>query len=316
MILEIYTIGILLDIWLGDPRWYPHPVRFIGKVISCLNRFLLKEDLSPKKKFINGILLVFFTLLPISIFVYLFANIATGSLLHFIINSYLFYAALSLKDLKDSTIKIYNALKTNDLKMARKYLSYVVGRDTVYLPEEEIVRGAVETIAEGFADGVVAPWFYFLIGGNLLTWIYKGINTLDSMVGYRFSPYTYYGRASARLDDMFNYIPSRIAAFSMLAYAILSKKDVKKGYHIFTRDRKNHPSPNGGNPESAMAGILGVRLGGVNYYRGHKSIRGFIGDPVKPLQKEMIKEAIKIIYGAGFILFILGGLFLWLLTLL
>ncbi len=311
MILEIYIIGIIVDILFGDPKWLPHPIRAIGKVISYLNKFFLKEDLSPKRQFTNGVLLVFFTLVPIIVSTYFLSKISISTILYLTINCYLFYTALALKDLRDSTLKIYNALAKKDLKSARIYLSYVVGRDTENLPKEEIVRGAIETIAEGFADGVVAPWFYFLIGGNIFTWLYKGINTLDSMVGYTYSPYTYYGRLSAKLDDLFNYIPSRIAAFSMLAYAILSKKDARRGYYIFKRDRKKHPSPNGGNPESAMAGILGVRLGGINYYKGHKSIRGFIGDPIRPLKMEMIREAIEIVYGAGIILFILGGLFLW-----
>ncbi len=216
------------------------------------------------------------------------------------------YTAIALKDLRDSTIKIYKALEKQDIKLARFYLSYVVGRDTENLSEEEIVRGTVETIAEGFADGVVAPVFYFLLGGNVLSWIYKAVNTLDSMVGYNFSPYKYYGRFSAKVDDIFNFIPSRIAALLILLWGLITGKNFLKGLKIFLRDRKNHPSPNGGNPESAMAGILGVRIGGVNYYKGHKSIREYIGNPDKKLRKDIIKEAINILYGASFLLYIIG----------
>ncbi len=302
-----YILAFILDIIIGDPHEFPHPVKFIGKVIDTVNRFLFTPS-SKEKEFIKGIILFFITISVTFFIVASFLKISfhIGKVFFLIINIYFLYTAIALKDLRDSTIKIYKALEKQDIKLARFYLSYVVGRDTENLSEEEIVRGTVETIAEGFADGVVAPVFYFLLGGNVLSWIYKAVNTLDSMVGYNFSPYKYYGRFSAKVDDIFNFIPSRIAALLILLWGLITGKNFLKGLKIFLRDRKNHPSPNGGNPESAMAGILGVRIGGVNYYKGHKSIREYIGNPDKKLRKDIIKEAINILYGASFLLYIIG----------
>ncbi len=305
--LTTYILAFILDIIIGDPHEFPHPVKFIGKVIDTVNRFLFIPS-SKEKEFIKGIILFFITV-SITFFVVTFflkISFHIGKVFFLIVNIYFLYTAIALRDLRDSTIKIYKALEKQDIKLARFYLSYVVGRDTENLSEEEIVRGTVETIAEGFADGVVAPVFYFLLGGNVLSWIYKAVNTLDSMVGYNFFPYKYYGRFSAKVDDIFNFIPSRIAALLILLWGLITGKNFLKGLKIFLRDRKNHPSPNGGNPESAMAGILGVRIGGVNYYKGHKSIREYIGNPDKKLRKDIIKEAINILYGASFLLYIIG----------
>jgi len=312
MPLKIFIFSFLLDILLGDPENFPHPVRLIGKAIEKVNRFLFIFDFKTKA-FINGIILFIIIVSGTSagiIFLLILSNYL-GSTFFLLINIYLLYSAIALKDLKDKTFRIYKALSINNIELARYYLSHVVGRDTKNLSEHEIVRGTVETIAEGFTDGVVSPMFYFFFGGNILVWIYKAINTLDSMVGYNFPPYTYYGRFSAKIDDMFNFIPARLSVVFILFYALIGKKDFKNGIGVFKKYRKNHPSPNGGNPESAMAGILGIRLGGINYYKGHKSERGYIGIPKKPLKKEVIKEAIDVLYGASFLLFVIEGLFLW-----
>ncbi len=311
--LKIYVSSFILDLLLGDPSWLPHPVRFIGKIIEFLNRYLFTESKNKEKELINGTILFVFTIIIVGTLTYLILAISShiSHLLSLLVNIYLFYSALALKDLRDATIKVYKALDKRDLFLARFHLSQIVGRDTEKLSEREIVRATIETIAESFSDGVVAPMVYFLLGGNILTWIYKGVNTLDSMVGYKFYPYTYYGRISAKADDLLNFIPSRLSALSLLFFALITGRNAKKGFYIFKRDRKNHPSPNGGNPESAMAGILGVRLGGVNYYKGHRSVRGLIGDPERPFDKILIKEALTMIYGASFILFIAGGLILW-----
>ncbi len=310
--LKIFTLSFFLDMLIGDPENFPHPVRLIGILIEKANKILLISE-SDKREFINGIILFVIVVGSTSltiILLFLFARYL-GFFALFLVNIYLLYSAIALKDLKDKTMRIYKALSMGDIKLARYYLSHVVGRDTENLSEAEIVRGAVETIAEGFADGVVSPMFYFLLGGNLLTWIYKAVNTLDSMVGYNFPPYTYYGRFSAKVDDIFNFLPSRLSALLILFYSLIGRKDFKNGVKVFRRDRKNHPSPNGGNPESVMAGILNIRLGGINYYKGHISERGYIGTPKRPLKKEIIKEAIEVLYGASILLFVIEGLCLW-----
>lgn len=302
-----YIVALIMDIFIGDPHNFPHPVRFIGRIITFLNNLLFTPS-SKKKEFINGLALCVITL-GITFFIILFLlkfSLYFSKFLFLVVNIYFLYTAIALKDLKDSSMKVYRAIEMGDIKKARHYLSHIVGRDTEELSEGEIVRGVVETIAEGFADGIVAPILYFLIGGNILTWIYKSINTLDSMVGYIFSPYTYYGKCSAKLDDIFNFIPSRISAILILLWGFISGKNFLEGLKTFLRDRNKHPSINSGNPEAAMAGILGIRLGGVNYYKGHKSVREYIGNPNRNLRNDIIKEAIEVLYGASFLLFIFG----------
>ena len=263
--------GFLLDLLIGDPRWMYHPVIFIGKTISVLEKKLRKVlPATPRGELAGGTLLVLLTLIvsggiPVVILA------VTGRihpLLQWAAGAFLCYQLLAMKCLKDESMKVYHALKTGTLEDGRHAVSMIVGRDTQALDEKGVIKAAVETVAENFSDGVLAPMFYMVIGGPVLMFLYKGINTMDSMVGYKNDRYLYFGRCAARLDDAANFIPSRLAGIMLILAAYLGNFSGKDAKRIFLRDRKKHASPNSAQTESAAAGALQIQLAGNAYYFG------------------------------------------------
>jgi len=242
-------------------------------------------------------------------------------LLFYGVSAYLFYTCLAARCLADEANRIYRSLEQGDLPEARKWLGMIVGRDTEGLSEPEVTRGVVETVSENTVDGVLAPLFYMLIGvpwglSLELGMLYKAVNTLDSMVGYLHPRYKDIGFASAKLDDLLNFLPARLGSVLMIISGFFLKLDVKNGWAIFVRDRLNHKSPNSGHPEAAIAGLLGVKLGGANRYFGEVVEKPTIGDEKVVLNRSHIKASIRVMYlsewlvwGIGFILLLLGGQF-------
>ena len=306
--------GFLLDLLIGDPRWLYHPVIFIGKTISFFERNIRRRfPATPHGELAGGVLLVLLTLvvsggIPVVILA------VTGRihpLLQWAAGAFLCYQLLAMKCLKDESMKVYHALKTGTLEDGRHAVSMIVGRDTQALDEKGVIKAAVETVAENFSDGVLAPMFYMVIGGPVLMFLYKGINTMDSMVGYKNDRYLYFGRCAARLDDAANFIPSRLAGIMLILAAYLGNFSGKDAKRIFLRDRKKHASPNSAQTESAAAGALQIQLAGNAYYFGKLHEKQFIGDPIREIQLEDIRRMNKLMYLASImsaVLFTAAGL--------
>lgn len=300
-------IAVLLDLLIGDPYWFPHPVRVIGKYIKgfeSLARRLVKFSFGLKAA---GILLTLSTVAFFYLFPYWILKIAFAYniyLFHFV-NIVLLYTCLAARSLSGEALKIYKQLQKKALTEAQRMTSMIVGRDTEQLDEKQITRAVVETVAENSSDGVIAPLLYMILGGAPLALAYKAVNTLDSMVGYKNERYISFGWASARLDDIVNFIPARITAFLISLAALVLGMDFRGSLTTMLREGKNHSSPNSGYPEAAAAGALSVQLGGTNYYFGKPVCKPTIGRAARPLDKEDIIKTIKLMYGAYFLALII-----------
>ncbi|GIN39205.1 adenosylcobinamide-phosphate synthase CbiB [Heyndrickxia oleronia] len=299
------TIAIIIDWFIGDPPKWPHPVKWMGSLISFFTKHLNKGNHRKGRGVFMLSLIVLLTgliTLTITILLYQWHPLAG------VIGEALMIATtIAQKGLKDAGLEVYEPLMNKDLPLARTKLSYIVGRDTEQLDESEIVRGTVETIAENTSDGITAPLFWALIGGAPLAMIYRAINTCDSMVGYRNQKYEQFGWASARLDDWVNWIPSRLTGCIILLFCKPVYLNLKPAWKLFLTDAKKHPSPNSGWCEAAVAVILGIQLGGVNYYKGIVSDRARMGQPFEALKAVHIKKTIVIMNSAV----LLFALFLW-----
>lgn len=301
-------IGFFLDLVIGDPEWIYHPIRLIGKLIEITERLLRKDESAAEgKQLRTGILLVVIvvsisTLVPLII-------IQLGYRCHFIvglsIESILCYFLLATKSLKHESMKVYEKLMTGNLAESRQAVSMIVGRDTANLDEKGVAKAAIETVAENTSDGVIAPLIFMMIGGAPLGFFYKAVNTLDSMVGYKNERYLYFGRAAAKLDDVLNYIPSRIAAGMMMLAAYLLKMDGKNSVRIYKRDRYKHASPNSAQTEAVCAGALKVQLAGDAYYFGKLYPKEFIGDSLEKVTPQKIVEANRLLYGTAILAMVL-----------
>ena len=295
-ILSIY-IGYIIDLIIGDPYSFPHPVIYIGKLIKCLENNIRKVFKKEKYLKFAGFILWFITVGLTYVLTYLIIKLSKfNSITFLIVNSFIIYTTLATKCLKDEAIKIYNILKSGDIYESRKQLSYIVGRDTNSLNEAEIIRATVETVAENTVDGIISPMFYAFIGGAPLAMAYKAINTLDSMVGYKNDKYINLGFASAKIDDIANYIPARVCIIFMTIASLILRFNYKNCFKISIRDRKNHKSPNCAYPEGAVAGALGIQLGGTNIYFGKPVYKPTIGDKYREIEIEDIKKTNKIMY--------------------
>ena len=295
-ILSIY-IGYIIDLIIGDPYSFPHPVIYIGKLIKCLENNIRKVFKKEKYLKFAGFILWFITVGTTYLLTYLIIKLSKfNSITFLIVNSFIIYTTLATKCLKDEAIKIYNILKSGDIYESRKQLSYIVGRDTNSLNEAEIIRATVETVAENTVDGIISPMFYAFIGGAPLAMAYKAINTLDSMVGYKNDKYINLGFASAKIDDIANYIPARICIIFITIASLILRFNYKNCFKISIRDRKNHKSPNCAYPEGAVAGALGIQLGGTNIYFGKPVYKPTIGDKYREIEIEDIKKTNKIMY--------------------
>ncbi len=296
------VLGFLLDLLLGDPAWMPHPVALMGKLISFLEGVLRKIfPKTPKGEYAAGSVMVFIVLAVTAGLsrgiLFLCGKVHPG--LRFAAETVWSWQVLALKGLRQESMKVYQALKTDTLENARKAVSRIVGRDTQALSAEGVTKAAVETVAENFSDGVIAPLFYLLIGGAPLALIYKAVNTMDSMVGYKNEVYLHFGRTAAKLDDAANYPPSRISALLLIAVCGFCGGDPKQAWKIWRRDRHKHASPNSAQTESAVAGALGVQLAGSAFYFGKYYDKPTQGDPLRPIDAEDIKRANRMNYLAG-----------------
>lgn len=298
-ILSIY-IGYIIDLIVGDPYSFPHPVRYIGKLIKKTESIIRKKAKSDKDLKIGGFFLWFIVVGITYLVTYLIIKISSFIPGVFLVaNSILIYTTLATKCLKDEAVKIYNVLKTGDIERARIQVSYIVGRDTTQLNEGEIIRATVETVAENTVDGIIAPMFYAFIGGAPLAMAYKAVNTLDSTVGYKNDKYKELGFASAKIDDIANFIPARISVLLMSIGSLLVGHNCKEALKIGIRDRKNHKSPNCAYAEGAVAGALGVQLGGTNVYFGKAVYKPTIGDKHREIEVEDIVRTNKIMYASS-----------------
>ena len=304
---EIIT-AYFLDLIIGDPHWFPHPVRTIGKVIEYLERILRKNNQNQRAEKVKGIILTVITvgLSYFTIYFFIYVGRSISPWLKFAFSSFFIFTTLSTKNLGEEAFSVYRALKENNLELARERVSRIVGRDTKDLNEEEIVRATIESIAEGTVDGIISPLFYAVLGGAPLAMAYKAVNTLDSMVGYKNEKYLYFGWFSARLDDLVNYLPARISILLIpMASLILRQRGLMALRAIF-RDGSKSPSPNAGIPEAGFAGALGIQLGGVNFYQGVKEYRPTLGEKLKRKSPKDILKAIWLSCTVSMLMFLSG----------
>ena len=301
--------GFVLDAVFGDPAWLPHPVVLMGKCISKLEKALrARFPKTQQGELLAGAVLAF--CLPVGTFLVtsavclLAAKISPW--LGLAVQMFWCGQALAAKGLVQESRNVYGELVKPDLPAARKAVSRIVGRDTENLTAEGVTKAAVETVAENASDGVIAPLLYMLLGGAPLALTYKAVNTMDSMVGYKNETYLYFGRAAAKLDDVANYIPSRLAALLWVAAAALTGSDAKGAWRIWRRDRRNHASPNSAQTESACAGALGVQLAGPAYYFGEYYPKPTIGNALRPIEPQDILRADRMMYAASVLALVLG----------
>lgn len=295
-------IGFTLDLIFGDPYWLYHPVCVIGNLIAFLEKRI--REIFPKShkgELAGGTLVVLLVCLfsfgvPLAVTRMLYRS---APLAGFVLETFWCYQLFAAKSLKTESMKVYDRLKNGTIEEARYAVSMIVGRDTKSLTEAGVIKAAVETVAESTSDGIIAPMCYMALGGVPLMFLYKGINTMDSMLGYKNEKYLYFGRCAAKLDDVANYIPARIAGCLMAAASFLVSLDGKNSWKIFRRDRRNHASPNSAHTESAMAGALNVQLAGDAWYFGKLYKKPFIGDPDRPVEIEDIKRANKLMYATA-----------------
>ena len=300
------AIGYLLDLLIGDPHWMWHPVILIGRIISWFEKKLLNitsDKRDDRKEFKNGLFACFLVctitvMLTSAVLITAYViNIYLGTAIEAILTCFI----LAAKSLNNESMKVYHDLTENDDKKARYDLSMIVGRDTDRLDRNAMIRATVETVAENTSDGVIAPLLYTAIAGPVLGMLYKAINTMDSMIGYDNERYRYYGRAAAKLDDIVNFIPSRISAVLMIAACMVlslfdSVYNPGASIRIWRRDRLNHKSPNSAQTESACAGALRIKLGGDSYYGGVRVSKPYIGDNNKNIENEDIKRANRLMF--------------------
>ena len=307
-----FIAGFVLDLLIGDPHFIPHPVRLIGSLISFCDKRLNCDagyNISEKKlnliKYKRGMLLAFtviFATFAMSVIIIVAAysiNLYAGVIAEAVMT----WQILATKCLRVESMRVYDALRTDGVDAGRRAVSMIVGRDTSVLDAVGVTRAAVETIAENTSDGVIAPMLYTAIGGPVLGFVYKAVNTMDSMLGYKNDKYMYFGRFAARLDDVVNFIPARISAYLMIAAAFIGGRqfDGKNAYRIFKRDRFNHASPNSAQTESVCAGALRVQLAGDAVYFGKLVKKKYIGDGLREIEYEDIKRANRLMYITAFL---------------
>ncbi len=308
--------AVFLDLLLGDPNWIPHPVQAIGRLISSLESLLYPKRPERGRLLVRGILLVLLVTLISFSLVYLLLSMAWQ--IHFLLGQiltlYILTTSLAFQGLYSRGRAIKTYIDERDIHKAREVVGEMVGRDTNSLKEEEIIRATLESLAENISDGFIAPLFYMLIGGAPLALLYKAVNTLDSMVGYRDSRYLYFGRAAAYLDDMMNYIPARLTLLFLFMASLLLRLKALEGWRSACRDGPRHASPNAGYLEAFLAGVLGVQLGGPSLYQKKLRESPYLGDGERVLDTVILNQALQCIALASLIpvilitLYYLGGL--------
>lgn len=302
------VLGFCIDLLLGDPHSSLHPVVLIGKLISATEKAVRKLfPKTPRGENAAGAALWLFaaavsTAVPAGI---LWLAYRVNRFLGIGLESLMCWQILATKSLRDESMKVYRALLEGDPAKYRYAVSMIVGRDTAQLSDRAVARAAVETVAENTSDGIIAPMLFLAIGGAPLGFFYKAVNTMDSMLGYVEMPYKNIGLVPAKLDDVFNYIPARLSALLMLAAGALEGLDVRNGYRIWRRDRRNHASPNSAQTESVCAGLLGLQLAGDASYHGVLHKKPYIGDPIREIEYADIPRACRLLYGTAILALVL-----------
>ena len=302
------VLGFCIDLIFGDPHSIPHPVVLIGRLISAMEKLVRK--IFPKtvrgENVAGGVLwllvVLISTAVPLGI---LYLGYKISLWLGLALESIMCWQILATKSLKVESMKVYTALKAGDPAEYRRAVSMIVGRDTAALDDKAVARAAVETVAENTSDGIIAPMLYLAIGGAPLGFFYKAVNTMDSMLGYVEMPYKNIGLVPAKMDDFFNFLPARLSALLMLLTGWLEGLDIRRGWRIWRRDRRNHASPNSAQTESVCAGLLGLRLAGDAYYHGVLHKKPYIGDPVREIEYEDIPRACRLLYGTAIVSLVL-----------
>lgn len=312
------ALGWILDLIIGDPYCMPHPIRWIGRLIGFLEKHLNDSEISPKRLKLRGLLIVIATVLLSALVtaVLMIAayriHVIAGVVTEAVITCYM----LACRSLYNESMKVYKSFDTDDIDASRKAVSMIVGRDTAALDKAGIIRATVETVAENASDGVIAPLFYLAVGGPVLGIIYKSVNTMDSMIGYKDERYKDIGFFAAKLDDAFNLLPARSSAVMMIAAAFISGRDYdgKRAVKIFKRDRYKHASPNSAQCESVCAGALGLKLAGPASYFGKMNDKQYIGDEIKEAEPYDIVRANRLMIVTSAIAFVTFEVLLWLTT--
>lgn len=310
MVTAAIVLGFCLDLLLGDPEWMPHPVVYMGKVISALEKRLRRVFPANEQGLLRaGRVLA--AALPLGTLtltgLVCWAAARLHPLLGLFVQTVWCWQALAAKGLYTESTAVQRQLEKEDLPAARKAVSRIVGRDTQALTEAGVAKAAVETVAENFSDGVIAPLLYMLLGGAPLALCYKSINTMDSMVGYKNEKYLYFGRAAAHLDDAANYVPSRLAALLWILCAGLCGQSLPGAWRIWRRDRRRHASPNSAQTESACAGALGVQLAGPAWYFGQYYDKKTIGDSLRPIEPRDIARTNRVMLAGSALAVLLGA---------
>jgi len=297
----IFSLAVVADLAIGDPRWLPHPVVYVGRLISVLEAILRRLFRNERA---GGVLLLLLTVTITAgaAWLVLYAAALFSTLLFMVLAVFLSATCLAARSLHMESAVVAGALDAGDIAAARQRLSWIVGRDTENLDEPEIWRALIETVAENTSDGVISPMFWLTAGGPVAGMAFKAVSTLDSMVGYKNERYLHMGWASARMDDVVNYIPARLTALLLIFCAPLCGCSFSNAWRIFWRDRRNHPSPNSAHPESAAAGALGIRMGGTSTYGGRVSSKQFIGDPLNPIDGRAYRGMIRLMYAATIVM--------------
>lgn len=300
------TLGFLLDLIIGDPQNPIHPIRIIGSLCKTIEKFFRK--ILKKSLKVAGLMTWISVILIVFLFNYylLKGAYAINNIFGVVLASIMIYFCISTKALKVEGLKVVKYIIKDDIEGARKQLSYIVGRDTQNLDKESILKAVVETVAENMSDGVIAPLFYAGIGGAPLAFLYKAVNTMDSMFGYKNDKYYDFGYFPAKLDDVFNYIPARLTGYFTVIIAFVLGLDYKNSFKIYNRDKNNHSSPNSAHPEAAVAGALGVRLGGANYYFGKLVEKPTIGDNLEKVDLNKVNQTNRILYGVSILGYIMA----------
>jgi adenosylcobinamide-phosphate synthase len=295
---KVFAMAYLFDWIAGDPEWLPHPVRLIGKGVETGEGLLRRPAQTPAVELVAGGALTFG--LVAATYIGTAKTIAwmnrRGRAWGFVYETILAWTSLASRSLHDEASSVVAALEADDIVQARQRLARIVGRDTRRLDTQEISRAIIETVAESCSDGVIAPLFYMAIGGVPLAMAYKTINTLDSMIGHTNERYFYFGKVAARLDDVANFLPSRLTALGITATAAaMEGANSATALQTWLRDGLKHKSPNAGQPESAMAGALQVRLGGENFYDGEPVAAPLIGERFSRPSAQKAEQAIRIV---------------------
>ncbi len=306
-VLLLFALAYTLDCLVGDPEWMPHPVRWMGRLIQGGESLLRRFARTPRAEFVAGLLL---SMVVVGVF-----GVGSWRLLvwlggwnqtpAFILALYFAVTTLATRSLLDEARAVRRLLANGDLPAARRQVARIVGRDTHELDEPEVTRAVIETLAESASDGIVAPLFYLAIGGVPAALAYKAVNTLDSMVGHRDERYEFFGKFAARLDDAANFVPARLTALLFVLAARGLQLDWRGAWRVLWRDGAKHKSPNAGRPEAAMAGALGVRLGGKNCYDGEPHYGPHLGDAKRPLDDRALRNALRLTVCTSFLMFAL-----------